>query len=48
MCPEVFDNDSFNDKLEGKKGLDWFLANNDDDIKDLHLDEILTLTDLIV
>jgi len=36
--------DGAKDKLEGKKGLDWFLANDDDDdIKDLDSGEILNL-----
>ena len=36
--------DSAKDKLEGKKDLDWFLGNDDDDdIKDLFANEILTV-----
>ena len=37
----VFD-DAVKDKLSGKKGLDWFLAKDDDDKIDLHDDEQLT------
>ena len=34
--------DNARDKLLGKKGLDWFLADDDDDKLDLKQDEILT------
>ncbi|MBN2476016.1 MAG: hypothetical protein JXB62_15500 [Pirellulales bacterium] len=37
----VFD-DGVRDMLKGKSGLDWFLANLDDDKTDANLDEILT------
>lgn len=35
--------DNAEDKLQGKKGLDWFLAGEDDDIKGLQDNEILTV-----
>jgi Ca2+-binding RTX toxin-like protein len=37
----LFDDNAKN-KLKGKKGLDWFLADDDDDKTDLALDELLT------
>lgn len=37
----VFD-DGIRDKLKGKSGLDWFLADPDDDKTDLDVEEILT------
>ena len=41
----VFD-DGTKDTLRGKKGLDWFFANEDDDKTDRDLDEILTEIEL--
>ena len=41
----VFD-DNAKDKLKGKKGLDWFLGNEDDDKTDETLEEILTQIEL--
>ncbi len=41
----LFD-DNAKDKMKGKKGLDWFLADDDDDKTDLALDEILTQIEL--
>ena len=38
--------DGLKDKLRGKKGLDWFLANEDDDKTDQDLEEMLTAIEL--
>jgi hypothetical protein len=41
----VFD-DNAKDTLKGKKGLDWFMANDDDDKTDSKLNELLTEIEL--